>query len=80
MTLRHRYQATFVGDGETEGKVACPACGSTLLHPTGHSRTLPIEEEYGPVIGVVARCECGESVEIALGNYKGDLGIDVRRL
>lgn len=76
MNSKHAYQATFTA-GLADGKVACPKCGGSHLHPTGHVMPLEPEREYGPVVSLAAWCECGQTVAIELGNYKGDLGIDV---
>ena len=60
-----------------DGKLACPKCGESTLHPTGHAMPRDSVEEYGPTVSVIASCECGQAVAIELGNYKGDFGIDV---
>jgi hypothetical protein len=54
-----------------------PQLQGNNTHPTGHTIALPEGVEYAPVVGVVAWCECGQAVDIRLGNYKGHLGIDV---
>lgn len=72
---RHAYQATFHSTA-IDGGLICPSCKDTLLHPTGHTRQLEQHAEYGPTVGVVAACECGAVVEIRIGNYKGNLGMD----
>ena len=50
--------------------------GDVREHPTGHVATLEPGEEYGPRVGVICRCECGAVVELRIGNYKGNLGMD----
>lgn len=77
---RHHYQATFHGGADVSGGLVCPYCGAMNLHPTGHARPIESDAEYGPSVGVVAFCECGHSVEIRMGNYKGDFGMDVVKL
>lgn len=72
---RHSYQAVF-HSSTMDGHLVCPVCNDTYLHPTGHTRQVETGEEYGPVVGIVARCECGAAVEILIGNYKGQLGMD----
>lgn len=78
LNSKHSYQATFNNGALQDGKVACPACGASNLHPTGHVMPLDSAQEYAPVVSLVAWCECGAGVAIELGNYKGDLGIDVK--
>ena len=77
MNSKHVYQATFMNGALTHGEVACPACGASTLHPTGHTMPLESQQEYAPVVSLVAWCECGQGVALELGNYKGDFGIDV---
>jgi hypothetical protein len=77
---RHSYQATFNTGQIMDGRVACPSCGESTIHPTGHAMHVDSSAEYGPTVGVVGACECGQAVEIRLGNYKGHLGIDVAKL
>lgn len=74
---RHTYQAIFNDGKIMDGAVACPTCRSSALHPTGHSAPIDLGVEYGPDLSLTAWCECGQTVEIRLGNYKGHLGIDV---
>lgn len=74
---KHSYGATFNSGVDMGGKLACPKCGESTLHPTGHAMPLDPVKEYGPTVSVMAWCECGQAVAIELGNYKGDLGIDV---
>lgn len=76
---RHTYDAIFDNGELMEGRVACPECSGSMIHPTGHSRPINSDEEYGPRVGVIGSCECGQVVEIRLGNYKGHLGIDVQK-
>jgi len=66
---RHRYQMDL-GD-------CCPRCGGPYLHPTGQSQRLIPRCEYGPTVALLAWCECGATVEIRVGNYKGSLSMDV---
>lgn len=80
MNSKHSYQATFDNGALTDGKVACPKCGASTLHPTGHAMPLDSQQEYAPVVSLVAWCECGQGLAIELGNYKGAFGIDVKPL
>lgn len=73
---RHMYDASFI-DGLMDGRVACPVCNDSYIHPTGRSRSIFSGLEYGPVVSVGADCECGAALEIRMGNYKGSFGIDV---
>lgn len=77
LNTKHSYDATFNGGAVMDGKVACPKCGQSTLHPTGHSMALDPVREYSPTVSVMAWCECGQAVVIEFGNYKGDFGIDV---
>lgn len=77
LNSRHSYQATFNEGALMNGGVACPNCGGSALHPTGHAMTVYQRKEYAPDVSVVAWCECGQAVAIELGNFKGHLGIDV---
>lgn len=77
LNTKHTYQALFSDGTLMDGKVACPACGGSTLHPTGHAMAVDQEREYSPQVSVMAWCECGQAVAIELGNYKGHLGIDV---
>jgi hypothetical protein len=74
---KHSYQAIFNDGAMMDGKVACPNCGGSALHPTGHSMALNRGQEYAPEVSVIAWCECGQAVAIELGNYKGHLALDV---
>jgi len=74
---KHSYHATFDEGRLSGGKVACPSCGGSALHPTGHATPIYRDMEYSPEVSVTAWCECGQTVAIELGNYKGQLGIDV---
>ncbi|MGN6221874.1 MAG: hypothetical protein ACTHNQ_20435 [Microbacterium sp.] len=74
---KHTYGAFFNAGKIMEGKVACPTCGESTLHPTGHVMSLEPTKEYSPTASLTAWCECGQAVVIEFGNYKGHFAIDV---
>lgn len=80
MQPKYTYDMIFHGESGTDGELACPSCRSALIHPTGHAQPISSDQEYSPVLGLTAWCECGETLELLLGNYKGKLGIRVARL
>lgn len=80
MTDQPAFQAFFHSEGRMDGGLACPGCKDTQLHPTGHSRSIDNFEDGRVAVSIVAWCECGEVVEILIGNHEGTLAGAVRRL
>lgn len=77
---KHTYAAFFNAGELMDGKVACPTCGESTLHPTGHVASLEPTKEYSPNVSLTAWCECGQAVVMEFGNYKGHFAIDIRAL
>lgn len=75
-TAGTRTRAFFNTGVLMDGKVACPACHESTLHPAGHAMPLD-SQRVRPRHQLTAWCECGVGVAIQLGNYKGHFGIDV---
>lgn len=72
-------EATFVGGGVHGGQVACPECEQSTIHLTGHFRQVDPEASNFR-LGASALCECGQALELLIGNHEGDLVIQIRRL
>lgn len=80
MTDQPAFQAFFHSEDRMSGGLACPECKDTQLRPTGHTRTIDDFEHGRLAVSIVARCECGEVVEILIGNHEGTLAAAVRRM